>query len=261
MSSFAPIRDAAGGIIGMQPRDESLFTQTLAETMTAVGAANTEPEPKEHAPARRSFGRLELAGAAAGLLLAAILIAALNTFAPAPAPRLAPTATIAPTAAPTTLPTPVLQDAYASPGGALLGGIPLTATLAYQHSAWPGWAGVAWQGGVIWVQTDRDLAGLPDLAPPPTRAPPIRPPVEAPAAAPPAPAEPAAVCDPLVNPPYVVKVAVTGEHGEPLGSATGVSCESQAEAETNAAMLADQVRATFATAEAADRPQPTPSAR
>jgi hypothetical protein len=255
MSSFAPIRDEEGGIVGMQPNDGTLFARTLAETMTAMGATEHEDEPAA-APERARWrpGRLELVGMVCGLLLAVAAIAALNAFSPAPAPRTMPTALVAPTAAPSPRPTPQQQDAYAAPDGAQLGTIPLTATLAYQHSSYPGWGGVAWQGAIVWVEADpAQLAQLPDLAPPPTAAP--RPPTlpAEPAAAPAA----APACDVTVNPAYVVKIAVLGPRGEPLGSATGVSCVSQDEAQANADALADQVRSRAATADAADAPTPT----
>lgn len=84
------------------------------------------------------------------------------TIRPTPAPAL-----VAPTLAPAPTSTVATQDAYAAPGGARLGPIPLTAPIVYQHSAHSGWGGVAWQGAIVWVRTDRDLAGMVDLAPPP----------------------------------------------------------------------------------------------
>jgi hypothetical protein len=260
MSSFTPIRDASGGIIGLQAKDETLFAQTLASTMSAIGASE-EQKAEPAAPKRPLWrpGRLEAAAIVGGLVIATALIAAMNAFWPAPAPRPAPTASAAPpTPMPTALPTPPAQPAYDAPAGAELGTIPLTATIVYQHSAYPHWGGVAWQGHVVWVQTSADISTLPDLAPPPTqRAAPSVPPAEAPA---PAPAAPAA-CEPTVNPAYVVKVAVIGAHGEPLGSATGVSCVSQEEAQANAEMYAAQVRSTAATADAPPHGAPTASAR
>lgn len=262
MGSFAPIRDTTGGIVGMQ---ETQFAQTLHETMAAVGA--TEPEAQKDTAPRPAWrpGRLELAGVVCGLVLAAALIAALNTFWPAPAPRLsAPTAAPAPTAMPTIAPTPALQDAYAAPGGALLGTIPLTATLAYQHSGYPGWGGVAWQGAIVWVMTDAPLAQLEDLAPPPTAAPrppsAPAPPIETPVAAP---AEPCT----LANAPFVATREVI-MNGVPLEQVRAASCESQAEAEAKADALHDRVlaEATAAAAEVtlaspAGPGQATPSAR
>jgi hypothetical protein len=103
MGAFTPIRDDAGGIVGMQ---ETQFAQTLASTMAAVGA--TEPPEEAHAAPERPawrVGRLELAGIVGGLLLAVALIAGMNALAPAPAPRL-PTVTAAP--APTSAPTPTI---------------------------------------------------------------------------------------------------------------------------------------------------------
>jgi hypothetical protein len=195
---------------------------------------------------RAASGR-DIAFAIGGVVLLAIVFSAAVRGAPAPTKSSAPTA--APTVLPTVAPTPALQAAYDAPGGVLLGTIPLTSTLAYQHSGYPGWAGVAWQGGVVWVETSAQVGQLPDLAPPPT----ARPrsvagaPVEAPA-----PAQPPA-CDPTVNPRYVVELDLS-----PIGRVRGVSCESQAEAAANA----DALRAAMlATADAADEPAPTPSAR
>lgn len=151
----------------------------------------------------------------------------------------APVATAAPTVAPTIIPTPLQQTAYASPDGAQLGTIPLTATVTYQHSAYPGWAGVQWQGAIVWVQTKEETGNLIDLAPPPTVVPrPPAPPI-APVVVP-----PARACDPMVNPIFVIEQDVTGPKGEPLGHVRGVSCNSQEEAQANADSLAAQVRAT-----------------
>lgn len=201
-----------------------------------------KPEGEEEKP-RKPWrpGRLELAGIAAGLVLAGALIAGLNAFWPAaPAPIVRPTQAPAPTAAPTLAPSPTIatQAAYAAPGGALLGTIPQTATLAYQHSGYPGWAGVAHDSGIVWVETNAPIASLPDLAPPPTLRP--APPRPAPAAA------PVEACDPLVNPRYTAPRQV-----DPIGSVIGVSCTSQAEAEANADALA---AAMLATADAPERP-------
>lgn len=103
MSAFTPIRDSAGGIVGMQPKEEgSVFAEMLQETMDAVGA--TEPE-KDETPAPRRLGRLEMAGIVGGLVLAVAAIAALNVFTPARAPRSVPTAMPAGTSAPTRTPT------------------------------------------------------------------------------------------------------------------------------------------------------------
>ena len=234
------------------------FEQEIARAMTDVGAPAPPRAEEPPAALRRTFGRIEIAGVVGGVLLMVTLIAALNAFWPAPAPRARPTAVStvpAPTAAPTLAPTPPQQDAYAAPGGALLGTIPETATLAYQHSGQPDWAGVEWQGTIVWVQTDQDVAGLPDLAPPPTRAPrppsapasaPASAPVVVPANLPPAPAEPP--CDPQINPRYTSPLLV-----DPIGSVVGASCESQAEADANAVKLAEAMRAT---ADAAERSTP-----
>lgn len=207
--------------------------RTLADLLPA------KPEGEENTP-RQPWrpSRLELAGITAGLVLAVALIALIQSFSPRPTPRSAPTAAPQPTQAPTVTiaPTIVLQDAYDAPGGALLGTIPQTATLAYQHSAWPGWAGVAHDGAIVWVETSAAIGGLVDLAPPPTPrpAPRVTAPVVAPAAVPAPPA-----CDVFTNPRYVVEIDLS-----PIGKVRGVSCNSQEEAEANAAMLAADMRAT-----------------
>lgn len=243
MGSFAPIRDSAGGIIGMQAKDETLFAETLRETMDAVGATEA-PKEEGTQPARRRFGRLELAGVACGLVLAVAAIAAMNAFTPVQRPLAQPTAAPAATAVPTTRPTPTmaLQDAYAAPDGAKLGTVPLTSTISYQDSAHPGWGGIAWeQGSIVWVQTDpQGLVSLPDLRPVPTNVPqrPVTAPVVVPAAPQAAPAPIVEACDPQVNPRYTSPLLV-----DPIGSVVGASCTSQAEADANAIALAEQMRA------------------
>lgn len=160
-------RDAAGKI------------RTLADLLPPAPADVAEPTTTTARPTWRP-GRLELAGIVGGLVLAVALIAGLNAFwpTPAPAPRpiptvLPPTVVPIPTALPTLAPTPMQQDAYAAPDGALMGTIPLSATLVYQDSAHPGWGGISWDGGVVWVRTGQALAALPDLAEPtPAPAPP-----------------------------------------------------------------------------------------
>lgn len=265
MSSFAPIRDRAGSIVGMQERgtERALFAETLAETMAAVGVDEAEPDRGDTpAPARRAFGRLELAGAAGGLLLATVLIAALNTFAPAPAPRLA-TPTAAATAAPTHEPTatPRMIVAYWAPDGSALSA-PIAERDAHHFIGRQGdtWAQVRLPGGgEVWIERGSlsldpdDLAALdaaPDLTPPTPRptARSAAPPVEAPA---PASAPAAAPCDPL-NPPYQVRQQV----GD-LGHVVGFSCASVEEAQANADRLAAEMRQAAEPTAAA----PTPAER
>ncbi len=177
MSRFAPIRNTAGAIVGMQPKDEgSAFASVLQDTMTAVGAI--APEEKEHAP---RMGRREAAMIVGGLFLALALIVGLglgrreapkdsNIVLPPTVAAAPPTAAPRATPAPTALLVPA-QDAYAAPDGARLGTVPLTATIGYRYGS-AGWAGVEWQGSTVWVKADPALiARLPDLKPAPTPAP------------------------------------------------------------------------------------------
>lgn len=187
MGSFAPIRDAMGAIVGMRERgaDEPLFARTLAETMTAVGAEPSAEPEAENTPARYRPGRREVAALVGGLVLAVSAIAALNTFAPAPAPRSVPTTVPAPTSAPTALPT---------------------------------------------------RTPAPTATPEPPTAVPTQPPTPTP--------EPVIIiqpppCDPLVNPRFTVHLDVS-----PIGSVTGVSCNSLEEATANAEALRAAMLAT-----------------
>jgi hypothetical protein len=118
MSHLTPIRDDAGGIVGLQPKGEkSQFAATLADTVQALGP---EPTPPVAAPVE-SRGLAMIVG---GLVAALALVAALNVFqtptgrpapvAPtaAPAPptaRRTPTAAPVPTSTPTALPEPPTQ--------------------------------------------------------------------------------------------------------------------------------------------------------
>lgn len=107
MGHFAPIRNAAGRIIGMQPKEEvGAFASVLQDTMQAVGIVEPEPEGRKHS----GRSRYEAAAFVLGVLLALALIAGLGLgrgapvstsvdkpVATLPAP---PTRTIAPTRAP-----------------------------------------------------------------------------------------------------------------------------------------------------------------
>lgn len=114
MAHLTPIRDAAGSIVGLQPKgDESAFAATLAETMDALGPAPAQPV----APPVEARG---LAMIVAGLVLALIVVAGLNLMrasaapptvsTPAP-PTRTMTRTVAPspTSAPTATPAPPTQ--------------------------------------------------------------------------------------------------------------------------------------------------------
>lgn len=108
MANFAPIRNAAGRIIGMQPKEEvGAFASVLQDTMQAVGIVEPEPEGKKHSG---GGARYEAAAFVLGALLALALIAGLglgrgapvSTSVDKPAATLPapPTRTIAPTRAP-----------------------------------------------------------------------------------------------------------------------------------------------------------------
>jgi hypothetical protein len=226
--------------------DGRIWVTPPARTLADLLPAKPEGENTPRQPWRP--GKMEIAGIVGGVVLAASLIAALNVFAPAPGPVARPTATAAATAAATIAPTPTmaLQNAYASPEGALMGSLPLTSTLRYQHSGYPGWAGIEHDGAIVWVRVEDagQLVSLPDLKPAPTSIPrPAQRPVEAPQAAP---APVVESCDSL-NPPYQVRQQVGG-----LGHVVGFSCSSAEEAQANADMLAAQMRA-------AAQPSPTPA--
>ena len=245
-------RDAAGRII--VERAASPTERTLSDLLPA---ASGEAAASILPTIRWSFTRTELISMACAVIMLVIFVA-FEVTRPAPSATTRSVSTAPPlpqpTAAPTLTPTPPQQDAYAAPNGALLGTIPQTVTLVYQHSRYPGWGGVEWEGGIVWIQTTADVATLPDLAPPTLRPAPQLPsaPASAPQAAPavapdapPAPAEPG--CDPQVNPRYTSPLRV-----DPIGSVTGVSCVSQGDADANAVLLAEQLRASVATADAAD---------
>src|SRR6185295_16831336 len=89
MAHLKPVRDAAGTIIGLTPRDARTpqFSQMLAETMHAVGAAPASASaqaPADGAAARPfRLGRVELAALLSGLVVALILIALITRVTPA----------------------------------------------------------------------------------------------------------------------------------------------------------------------------------
>jgi hypothetical protein len=107
MGHFTAMRDKAGALIGFTERGdaEPLFTQTLRDTMVAVGATE-QPEGDETQRPRYRPGRREAVALVGGLMLAVAAIAALNAFTPAPAPRSVPTPAPAATSAPTATRTP-----------------------------------------------------------------------------------------------------------------------------------------------------------
>jgi hypothetical protein len=203
MASFQPVRDAAGGIVGLRPRDDeqpTMFGALLAETLAAVGVETASAPEGRNTPARAVSGR-QYAAIGAILLLMALAMGSLTGQSAAHPPALAPTdrqppATAAPVVvhpqiAPT--PGPVAVVAWAAPDGAVLGPIVAPAhPLARYGDAW---LQVAWQNGKVWVRA-RDLPGidaaalasLPDLAPP-TALPAVAMPAAADSAATPVPTE------------------------------------------------------------------------
>jgi hypothetical protein len=187
MASFQPIRDAAGGIVGLRPRDDNeptVFGALLAETMAAVGAAEPSPEGETRAP--RSMSIRQLAATGAILLLTALVMGALMgqpaAKAPAFLPTTAPLATAVPAVvqarAPMSLPTvaPVREIvAWAAPDGAVLG--PVSAGSRPLARYGDAWVQVAHEGGAVWVRASdlpldaSQLPALPDLRPAPTALP------------------------------------------------------------------------------------------
>lgn len=105
MAHLTPIRDAAGSIVGLQPKgEESQFATTLADTMDALGP---EPAPLVTPPVE-ARGMAMIVG---GLVLALIVVAGLNLVRTPVAPPAAPTTLPAPptaTRTSTTLPSPTI---------------------------------------------------------------------------------------------------------------------------------------------------------
>lgn len=149
-------------------------------------------------------------------------------------------------AAATPSPTVEQVDAYAAPGGVLLGPIEVKQP-TYRHSGAPGWAGVLHNGAVVWVRSSADLSGLPDLAPPPTPAVIY---VERPVYI-----EVEPECDITINPRYTAMIDVYDPRGAWIGEAVGYSCRSQQEAQAHADAEAAKIR------EASPSAKPTPAPR
>jgi hypothetical protein len=110
MASYIPTRDDAGGINGVQPREEGqpLFASVLADSMRSVGAADEEAQPMP--PAKPRLERdviLLVSGALAGVLLFALFVGGASPAPAAPRPiQAAPTATATVTPTPTATPAP-----------------------------------------------------------------------------------------------------------------------------------------------------------
>jgi hypothetical protein len=199
VGTFEPIRDAAGGIIGVTPResDEPLFAAVLRDTLAAVDAAPAAPEGDKPA-SRPPLSRRQLVGSGAVVALLALTLFALSRqTAPAASVIVRPAAPVPTASQPTAAPQPTIVPptiarmvvAYAAPGGDVLGPIVLPTAAVARFG--DGWAEVTWQGGRVWVRLsdapDLEIASLPDLQPP-TPAPivvqPAAPPIAADSAAP-----------------------------------------------------------------------------
>lgn len=239
MSNHLPITEAdrAAWRAGkLEPQTD--FAATLQETMAAVGATPA-PAPAEQpveikpklpvATYRQLFGALAF--------VAVALLIAWVAFRPDAAPAVPPTAAPAgaslalPTEAPAATEATATMLAYAAPEGAQLGPIDASATIEYQHSEYPQWGGVRWQGAIVWVKTHAigQLLGLPDLARPTPKPTPVYVYVEP-------------ACDVATNPRYVAQIDVSDARGVPLGQASGASCDSQAEAQARAEAHAAEMR-------------------
>lgn len=231
MSHFAPIRDEAGAIVGMQPKGRgSQFSATLAETMAAVGASDpaaTTPTPGEPPPAPRQRLQAALGVVAIVCALALFVLANRPTVQVVPAPTATPTPTA--TATPRTIP------AYWAPGGPQIPA-PIAASMTYRFI---GRLGADWAqlqlpgGGQVWARAsdlaldaqDRAaLAAAPDRATP-TMAP-----------------SPVIIVQ-QAPPCYSARQDVYDGRGYQIGQVEGYSCESREAAEAEAARRAQEVKA------------------
>jgi|SRR6185503_3161858 len=212
MASWIPTnadRNGAGHIRapGFDQEEGTAFAAALSDSLAAVGATpapavETPPAPVASRPRR------QLALAAAGVVLVALLVALLATAAPVQPVRPAATPLPVPTALPAT-PTPAglprlprALVAFSAPAGEPIGAIEAgrayTATAVYGAS----WVQLDIAGsGRLWVRAadvpEAQTAGLPDLAPPPTPAPVPPPAVPAPIVAPEQPTAAPATATPL----------------------------------------------------------------
>jgi hypothetical protein len=138
---------------------------------------------------------------------------------------------------------PAQIEAYAEPGGKLLGPIDASAPISFRHSDFPQWGGVEWNDAIVWIQADHaPPTSLPDLARPTPAPTPII--VERRVEVP---IEVTPVCDIETNPRYTVTIEVYDDERVPLGLVTGNGCESQAEAQANADAKADAMKKREAT--------------
>jgi hypothetical protein len=256
---------------------KDIYDQTLADFAPAKGDTKTAPVPSAELPPATMAAPAELPQATAtpaisrqyaipnsaiGFIALVVLLLGIG-LAVWRSNRLPPATAAAPTAlprsamaAPTATSAPRLIDAYAAPGGDVIGPIDAN-TIRYRILARSGadWMQVDAGGttGRVWFrrqdlpldQVDlAELTAAPDLATPTAAPRPTDPPAPTSGPAPP--------CDPDTAP-YRVERPVVGAGGWPLGQVSGVSCVSQAEAEANADQWEQQLRA-GATATAASRP-------
>lgn len=222
-------------------RAEQAQARSLATLLPAQPAAAPATDAPASDPPQRPVSLVQLLLSAAAILaIAAIVVYVVfrpspatnderRTTTPGPAVAGSQPASQATPAAPTEGAT---IAAYAAPNGALLGPIPADMVATYRHSDYPGWAGVNWQGKVVWTRRPAPDT-LPDLAKP-TPAPTVeRVYVEVPV-------EPA--CDQETNPRYTAQQDVYATDGRPLGQVVGKSCESQEAAQQNANDLANTMK-------------------
>lgn len=236
MTHFAPIRDEAGAIVGLRPKDEaSVFGATLAETMAAVGAAPVVPENDRPPTTRQQERRniLRLAAGVAAIALAIGLLALTGRATPPPASPPSPTATATvatPTATPRTIP------AYWAPGGAAVSVAIRAADAGHFIGRLGEWAQVRLPGGgEVWVRRSDLILGADDRAAL-ERAPDRSTPTPAPTPIVIIQQAPPVEC-------WSVTLDVLDDRKYPIGRVEGASCESREAAQANAAARAEQVRA------------------
>jgi hypothetical protein len=266
MSTFTPIRDENGQIIGMMGQDiaqpASVRIGIAPDAQRRFGELLPEP-PHEQASERPTSRHVLLRQwQRIGLATGAVLLAALFIWLTMASPRgssrafeeaataTARPATAVPTAAPTTGTNELVLAhavvAYAAPAGDVLGA--LEAGRPYRLIARSGvdWRQIlAGSAGAVWVRTvdlpeGADIS-VPDLA---TPTPPVAPVVQATAPA----VIPPAMCDEASAPYHVSREVVLNDR--PVGRVVAWSCISAANAEAQAAQQEAQVRATAQATEA-----------
>lgn len=192
----------------------------------------------QSAPALSGKSQKRTIGPIAGVLIAALLIGVTMRLSSTPIAGRQPPATApgpvdqgAPALVAHPAPTEAAGatiDAYAAPDGVLLGPIDARAPIVYRYGA-TSWGGVVWQGKVVWIRADHTPPkSYPDLAPPTPAPTPIIVRVEVPVDPP---------CDVAVNPRYTATIDVGV-----AGVASGRSCASQADAQSDAERQAAEIR-------------------